>query len=257
MFCPKCRSEYREGFTRCATCDLQLVESVPTLRPASSRPLAADVTYLGYALPIVFGLLFLFFAWTLRKGPPRVFLWVPFLFLILVSVSGSCWVLYQSIRYEIEPIRQALLAFVPFSFFRYYQSRVLPRPPVPLTPLPDQPGNQTNFLSYLIPIAACYAVMLAQFIFPKAPEIPFLIVLGVLSVVVGNLGSYWMLYKAIRYEDKPLLFALLAFVQFAFIWYFVARYRAGRVNREPIALRIAEQNSEQSLDARLRNREAG
>jgi hypothetical protein len=30
MFCPICRSEYREGFTICAECDAQLVEELPS-----------------------------------------------------------------------------------------------------------------------------------------------------------------------------------------------------------------------------------
>lgn len=37
MFCPVCRDEYRPGFTRCATCDVALVETLasePARRPA-------------------------------------------------------------------------------------------------------------------------------------------------------------------------------------------------------------------------------
>jgi len=29
MYCPLCRSEYRPGFTRCADCDVELVETLP------------------------------------------------------------------------------------------------------------------------------------------------------------------------------------------------------------------------------------
>lgn len=29
MFCPECRSELREGFTRCSECDVDLVETLP------------------------------------------------------------------------------------------------------------------------------------------------------------------------------------------------------------------------------------
>ena len=29
MFCPKCRAEYREGFTVCADCGVPLVETLP------------------------------------------------------------------------------------------------------------------------------------------------------------------------------------------------------------------------------------
>jgi hypothetical protein len=40
MFCPKCRCEYRPGFTRCADCDVPLVEELPSLPPPEpDRPL--------------------------------------------------------------------------------------------------------------------------------------------------------------------------------------------------------------------------
>lgn len=29
MFCPNCKAEYREGFTRCADCGVDLVEKLP------------------------------------------------------------------------------------------------------------------------------------------------------------------------------------------------------------------------------------
>jgi len=29
MFCPKCKSEYREGFYKCANCDVYLVSELP------------------------------------------------------------------------------------------------------------------------------------------------------------------------------------------------------------------------------------
>ncbi|HEX9060926.1 MAG TPA: DUF2007 domain-containing protein [Clostridia bacterium] len=28
MFCPKCKCEYREGFTRCSDCDVELVDQI-------------------------------------------------------------------------------------------------------------------------------------------------------------------------------------------------------------------------------------
>src|SRR5713101_2557934 len=30
MFCPECKAEYRPGFTRCADCDVDLVDQLPT-----------------------------------------------------------------------------------------------------------------------------------------------------------------------------------------------------------------------------------
>ena len=38
MFCPSCRDEFRPGFTRCAACNVELVESLDALAPARPRP---------------------------------------------------------------------------------------------------------------------------------------------------------------------------------------------------------------------------
>jgi hypothetical protein len=40
MFCPSCKDEFRPGFTRCATCDVDLVDSLAEVRaaPAVDKP---------------------------------------------------------------------------------------------------------------------------------------------------------------------------------------------------------------------------
>ena len=40
MFCPQCRSEYREGFSRCAACDVALVAVLP---PEAGDPSHRDL----------------------------------------------------------------------------------------------------------------------------------------------------------------------------------------------------------------------
>ena len=39
MFCPKCRAEYRPGFTRCADCDVDLVHELPVESSGTERTL--------------------------------------------------------------------------------------------------------------------------------------------------------------------------------------------------------------------------
>ena len=41
MFCPVCESEYREGFSRCADCDVALVATLAS--PAQAHPDTGDV----------------------------------------------------------------------------------------------------------------------------------------------------------------------------------------------------------------------
>ncbi|MGH9713997.1 MAG: hypothetical protein ACRD5M_11940 [Candidatus Acidiferrales bacterium] len=40
MFCPVCKSEYREGFTRCSDCGVDLVPSIPAPAPPNDLALA-------------------------------------------------------------------------------------------------------------------------------------------------------------------------------------------------------------------------
>ncbi len=37
MFCPKCKAEYRSGFTVCADCDVPLVDKLPKERKEKTR----------------------------------------------------------------------------------------------------------------------------------------------------------------------------------------------------------------------------
>jgi len=55
VFCPRCKDEFREGFTRCASCDVDLVHdlSAPDRQPVSeNRPAAtiatAMIEYCGF-----------------------------------------------------------------------------------------------------------------------------------------------------------------------------------------------------------------
>lgn len=131
MYCPKCRAEYREGFTRCSDCGLDLVEVLPPPSSESSgvaeyeRPDRAPTRYfLAWLLPMcVYGGLFC----AIGLKPvllQNVFIVILLFFLHLSLVSGQFWMLYQSVRYERRVGRYALLSFVPFMFVWYSLVRV-------------------------------------------------------------------------------------------------------------------------------------
>ena len=42
MFCPKCKAEFREGFTRCDDCDVALIHRVEGSAPLENRPVSDD-----------------------------------------------------------------------------------------------------------------------------------------------------------------------------------------------------------------------
>ncbi|HMD38438.1 MAG TPA: hypothetical protein VKH15_04105 [Candidatus Acidoferrum sp.] len=44
MFCPQCKAEYRQGFTRCADCDLELVDDLPSQAIAAPTPVDPEVS---------------------------------------------------------------------------------------------------------------------------------------------------------------------------------------------------------------------
>src|SRR6266705_3821937 len=41
MFCPQCKAEYRQGFTRCADCDVELVHGLPGAEEGASNDMRA------------------------------------------------------------------------------------------------------------------------------------------------------------------------------------------------------------------------
>ena len=65
----------------------------------------------------------------------------------------------------------------------------------------------------------------------EGPQNPFLVLAVVLVFAVSPIGTFWMLYIAIRYETHPLPMVLMAFVPYAFLWYYFERVRPGKLTR--------------------------
>ena len=60
---------------------------------------------------------------------------------------------------------------------------------------------------------------------PKNPLVLFLLAA---LFIIPNIGTIWMLYTSIRCERHPLPFILLAFVPYAFLWYYFERTKQGK-----------------------------
>jgi len=121
MFCPRCQSEYREGFTHCADCDVALVHKVSkSKRQAESTPTRHSVIWIPAMA--IFYLLF-FHMWFTRYPMENHILAVITIVFLMTNNIGTLWMIYQSIRYEKNVKRYFLLAFIPVMFLWYYLER--------------------------------------------------------------------------------------------------------------------------------------
>jgi hypothetical protein len=50
----------------------------------------------------------------------------------------------------------------------------------------------------------------------------------VLFFMAPSVGAFWMLYMAIRYERRPILYVALAFIPYTFLWYYFNRVKPRR-----------------------------
>src|SRR2546426_2725108 len=45
MFCPRCRAEYRAGFTLCSDCNIELVDELPVDPPPTRPPRSSEIDH--------------------------------------------------------------------------------------------------------------------------------------------------------------------------------------------------------------------
>jgi hypothetical protein len=65
----------------------------------------------------------------------------------------------------------------------------------------------------------------------EGPQNPLLVFLVVVIFAMPSIGAFWMLYMAIRYQTHPLPMMFLAFLPYAFLWYYLERVRPGKLTR--------------------------
>jgi hypothetical protein len=97
----------------------------------------------------------------------------------------------------------------------------------------------------LLLVSGPIAVVALFMMFTGPSSLPtgvFLVLMEILPLIfaIGNVGTFWMIYQAIRYEVRPLRFVLIAlFLPLSSIWYFFERYTKRRGDaRLPIAVRM-------------------
>jgi hypothetical protein len=131
MYCPKCRAEYREGFTRCSDCGLELVAVLPPPNLQSpelaenERPdLARTPHFLAWLIPMCVYAALIFAIGLKPALLQNLFIGVLLISLHFSAVVGGFWMMYQAVRYERRVGRYVLLSFVPFMFVWYSLVRV-------------------------------------------------------------------------------------------------------------------------------------
>jgi hypothetical protein len=107
--------------------------------------------------------------------------------------------------------------------------------------LHDEPPA-SYFLAWLLPVAYWF-VLAGLYLFSagsssnSAPAI-FAILLSAMEAI-SVIGSFWMVYQALRYEVKPVRYCVMALIPLTCVWYYVERYSVRKgAQRLPISVRI-------------------
>ena len=88
---------------------------------------------------------------------------------------------------------------------------------------PDQ-APKPIFLAWFLPMVCFVALYILVAFNPTFLQYRFVALSFVLSILFHNLGAFWMLYQAIRYEKRVVRYVVLSFVPFLFVWYRLVRY---------------------------------
>jgi hypothetical protein len=100
-------------------------------------------------------------------------------------------------------------------------------------PIHQDPGARENerpdlartshFLAWFLPMLIYIVLVFGVSVRPLwLSNIFFAVFLMCLSML-SNIGAFWMLYQAVRYERRVGRYALLSFIPFMFVWYSLVR----------------------------------
>ena len=79
-------------------------------------------------------------------------------------------------------------------------------------------AKTSYFLAWFVPMSVYLVLFFGVWFRPTLiRNLPLLIFFVCLNMV-SNLGGFWMLYQAVRYERRVGRYVLLAFIPFMFVW---------------------------------------
>ena len=68
------------------------------------------------------------------------------------------------------------------------------------------------------------SIFALAFLNPSIARNAYFLVTLMVGTFAANIGAFWMIYQAIRHENRVGRYVLLAFVPFMFVWYKLVRY---------------------------------
>lgn len=84
-------------------------------------------------------------------------------------------------------------------------------------------ASTRHFLAWFLPMTVYASFIFAFWVKPLILHNPLVLLFFVCLHMTSVLGTFWMLYQAVRYERRVLRYALLAGVPFMFVWYSLVR----------------------------------
>jgi hypothetical protein len=79
------------------------------------------------------------------------------------------------------------------------------------------------FLAWFVPMAVFVILFFAVWAQPALFSNNYVAAILIPLILAHNLGAFWMLYQAVRYEKRVLKYVAMAFIPFMFIWYALVR----------------------------------
>lgn len=84
-------------------------------------------------------------------------------------------------------------------------------------------ANTRVFLAWFIPMCIYFVFFFGAWTRSQLFQNSYIVLFFVPFTIVANIGSFWMIYQAVRYEKRVGKYVLLSFVPFMFIWYSLVR----------------------------------